>query len=248
MKRLEQIIKLVSEYEKIDVNTLSEKLNVSKVTIRKDLDKLESKGLLHREHGYAVLNSGDDLNVRLSINYEIKRKIVQEAVKLVSDNETIMIESGSTCALLAEEICKQKRNVTIVTNSFFIANFVRAYDSCRIIVLGGEFQKDSQVTVGPLLKEMIQTFHVRQAFVGTDGYDKEMGFTGKDLMRSEVVQYISAASDKVIVLTDSSKFDKRGTVRRFALSQVYEVITDEKLSKQNIATLEDAGIMVKVVS
>ena len=55
MKRLEQIIKLVSEYEKIDVNTLSEKLNVSKVTIRKDLDKLESKGLLHREHGYAVL-------------------------------------------------------------------------------------------------------------------------------------------------------------------------------------------------
>ena len=129
MKRLEQIIKLVSEYEKIDVNTLSEKLNVSKVTIRKDLDKLESKGLLHREHGYAVLNSGDDLNVRLSINYEIKRKIVQEAVKLVSDNETIMIESGSTCALLAEEICKQKRNVTIVTNSFFIANFVRGYDS-----------------------------------------------------------------------------------------------------------------------
>ena len=83
MKRLEQIIKLVSEYEKIDVNTLSEKLNVSKVTIRKDLDKLESKGLLHREHGYAVLNSGDDLNVRLSINYEIKRKIVQEAVKLL---------------------------------------------------------------------------------------------------------------------------------------------------------------------
>ena len=237
MKRLEQIIKLVSEYEKIDVNTLSEKLNVSKVTIRKDLDKLESKGLLHR-----------DLNVRLSINYEIKRKIVQEAVKLVSDNETIMIESGSTCALLAEEICKQKRNVTIVTNSFFIANFVRGYDSCRVIVLGGEFQKDSQVTVGPLLKEMIQTFHVRQAFVGTDGYDKEMGFTGKDLMRSEVVQYISAASDKVIVLTDSSKFDKRGTVRRFALSQVYEVITDEKLSKQNIATLENAGIMVKVVS
>lgn len=248
MKRLEQIIKLVSEYEKIDVNTLSEKLNVSKVTIRKDLDKLESKGLLHREHGYAVLNSGDDLNVRLSINYEIKRKIVQEAVRLVSDNETIIIESGSTCALLAEEICKQKRNVTIVTNSFFIANFVRGYDSCRVIVLGGEFQKDSQVTVGPLLKEMIQAFHVHQAFVGTDGYDKEMGFTGKDLMRSEVVQYISAASDKVIVLTDSSKFDKRGTVRRFALSQVYEVITDEKLSKQNIATLENAGIMVKVVS
>lgn len=123
MKRLEQIIKLVSEYEKIDVNTLSEKLNVSKVTIRKDLDKLESKGLLHREHGYAVLNSGDDLNVRLSINYEIKRKIVQEAVKLVSDNETIMIESGSTCALLAEEICKQKKKCYDCNKFIFYSKF-----------------------------------------------------------------------------------------------------------------------------
>ncbi|MGC4388380.1 DeoR family transcriptional regulator, partial [Streptococcus suis] len=62
MERLDKIIQLVSQYEKIDVNSLAEQLDVSKVTIRKDLDKLESKGLLRREHGYAVLNSGDDLN------------------------------------------------------------------------------------------------------------------------------------------------------------------------------------------
>ena len=125
MKRLEEILKLVSQYEKIDVNTLSETLEVSKVTIRKDLDKLESKGLLHREHGYAVLNSGDDINVRLSFHYDTKRKIAQEAAKLVQDNETILIESGSTCALLAEEICQTKKNVKIVTNSYFIADFGR---------------------------------------------------------------------------------------------------------------------------
>ena len=63
MDRLDQIISLVSQEKKIDVNTLSEKLNVSKVTIRKDLNKLEHKGLLHREHGFAVLNSGDDLKI-----------------------------------------------------------------------------------------------------------------------------------------------------------------------------------------
>ena len=84
-------------------------------------------------------------------------------------------------------------------------------------------------------------------FVGTDGYDKEMGFTGKDLMRSEVVQYISAASDKVIVLTDSSKFDKRGTVRRFALSQVYEVITDENFLNK-YSYIRKCWDNVKVVS
>ena len=124
MERLDKIVKLVSEYEKIDVNTLSEKLQVSKVTIRKDLDKLELKGLLRREHGYAVLNSGDDLNVRLSFNYDTKRRIAQKTAELISDNETILIESGSTCALLAEEICRSKRNVKIVTNSYFIADYI----------------------------------------------------------------------------------------------------------------------------
>ena len=244
MERLDKIVKLVSEYEKIDVNTLSEKLQVSKVTIRKDLDKLELKGLLRREHGYAVLNSGDDLNVRLSFNYDTKRRIAQKTAELISDNETILIESGSTCALLAEEICRSKRNVKIVTNSYFIADYVRNYDSCKIILLGGEFQKDSQVTVGPLLKEMIHNFHVKYAFVGTDGYDEELGFTGKDLMRSEVVQYMSEVADQVVILTDSSKFGKKGIVKRFGLKQVSQVVTDTGISNVAVEQLEKASIRV----
>ncbi len=232
MQRLDEILKLVSEFEKIDVNSLSEKLQVSKVTIRKDLDKLESKGLLHREHGYAVLNSGDDINVRLSFQYDTKKRIAREAAKLIKDNDTVLIESGSTCALLAEEICQTKKNVKIVTNSYFIADYIQEYDSCKIILLGGEFQKESRVTVGPLLKELIRSFRVPFAFVGVDGYDDELGFTGKDMMRSEVVQAMSDVSKEVIVLTDSSKFEKCGTVRRFALSQVSRVITDKNISQE----------------
>ncbi|MHC3512226.1 DeoR/GlpR family DNA-binding transcription regulator [Streptococcus suis] len=247
MERLDKIIQLVSLHERIDVNSLSEHLKVSKVTIRKDLDKLESRGLLRREHGYAVLNSGDDLNIRMSFRHDVKKRIAKEAVKLVVDNETVMIESGSTCALLAEEICKTKRNVTIITNSYFIANYVRQYDSCQIILLGGEFQKDSQVTVGPLLQKMIRFFHVDKAFVGADGFDREHGFTGKNLMRSEVVQYMSEVSERMIVLTDASKFSKKGTVRRFGLSQVAQVITDSSIAENVVTELEDANVEVTVV-
>ena len=75
-----------------------------------------------------------------------------------------MIESGSTCALLAEEICQTKKNVKIVTNSYFIADYIQEYDSCKIILLGGEFQKESRVTVGPLLKELIRSFRVPWLF------------------------------------------------------------------------------------
>lgn len=247
MNRLEEILKLVSQFEKIDVNTLSEKLSVSKVTIRKDLDKLESKGLLHREHGYAVLNSGDDINVRLSFHYDTKRKIAVVAAKLVQDNETILIESGSTCALLAEEICRTKKNVKIVTNSYFIANYIRDYDSCKVILVGGEFQQDSQVTVGPLAKELIQNFRVRYAFIGTDGYDEVLGFTGKDMMRSEVVQAMSGVSEKVVILTDASKFTRKGTVRSFALSQVDQVVTDQGLFEEYREKLSKAGIELTLV-
>lgn len=247
MERLDKIIKLVSKERKVDVNTLSETLGVSKVTIRKDLDKLEAKGLLHREHGYAVLNSGDDINVRLSFHYDVKKKIAQKAAELVNDNETIIIESGSTCALLAEEICRTKRGVTILTNSYFIADYVKRYDSCKIVLLGGEYQKNSQVTVGPLVKEMIRLFHVQLAFIGTDGFAEAVGFTGKDLMRTEVVHAIAEVADEVVILTDSSKFLQRGTVGQFTPDQISGVITDKNISATKEAYLLQNQVKVTKV-
>ncbi|MBJ8349310.1 DeoR/GlpR family DNA-binding transcription regulator [Streptococcus zalophi] len=236
MKRLDKIVDLVSKYQKIDVNTLSETLGVSKVTIRKDLDKLENKGLLHREHGFAVLNSGDNLNVRLSFHYNIKKRIAQKAVELIHDNDTIMIESGSTCALLAEQICQTRRNVKIITNSYFIANFIKQYDNCQILLLGGDYQTDSEVTVGPLLKEMISYFHVDRVFVGTDGFDIKSGFMGKNMMRSEGVRCMADHSEELIILTDSSKFSKHSLVHQFSLERVNRVITDNNIDT-NIANL-----------
>ncbi|HEP4259317.1 TPA: DeoR/GlpR transcriptional regulator [Streptococcus pyogenes] len=248
MNRLERIIQLVSQKKKIDVNSLSEQLEVSKVTIRKDLDKLESKGLLRREHGYAVLNSGDDLNVRLSYNYNIKRRIAEKAAELVQDNDTIMIESGSTCALLAEVLYQTKRNIKIITNSCFIANYIRQYSSCQIILLGGYYQPNSEVTVGPLLKEMISLFHVNRVFVGTDGFNKDLGFMGKDMMRSEGVRYMADAAEEVVILTDSSKFSKTSLVHQLSLADVNRVITDQALDKQTQELLSSGGLVLDFVS
>ncbi|MCK1213432.1 DeoR/GlpR family DNA-binding transcription regulator [Streptococcus uberis] len=247
MNRLEKIIQLVSDHKRIDVNSLSELLGVSKVTVRKDLDKLESKGLLRREHGYAVLNSGDDLNVRLSYNYNVKRKIAEKAAELVQDNDTIMIESGSTCALLAEVLCQTKRNIKIITNSCFIANFLRQYDSCQIILLGGNYQPNSEVTVGPLLKQMVDLFHVDRVFAGTDGFSPEVGFMCKDMMRCEGVQYMTDAAEETIILTDSSKFSKPSLVHQLSLDRVSRVITDKELDEENRNLLGSFGIALDFV-
>lgn len=109
MSRSDEIIRIVSDYKKIEVNQLSQLLNVSNVTIRKDLDKLEEKGIINRQHGFALINNTDDINFRLAKNYDLKRKIAVKAAENILDGDTVMIESGSTCALLAEELAFNRK-------------------------------------------------------------------------------------------------------------------------------------------
>ena len=181
-KRDTQILNALGLRKKISVQELSELLHVTDVTIRKDLSVLEEKGLIKREHGFAVLPTSDDISTRLLFNYETKRRIARKAAESVRDGETLLIESGSCCALLAEEISTTRRDVTIITNSVFIANFVR-HKAARIILLGGELQQESQVMVGSLVKKCAENFSVEKFFMGTDGFNERGAMSG-DLMRA----------------------------------------------------------------
>ena len=135
--RTNQILELLTTEKKAEVSFLAEKLGVSQVTIRKDLDALEHQGIILREHGSARLRSMDDINGRIAYHYEAKRKIAQQAAKLVANGDTIMIESGSCCALLAAALAASQRDLTIITNSAFIANYVRSCPAIQVILLGG---------------------------------------------------------------------------------------------------------------
>ena len=124
-ERHTRIVNIVNKSKKIEVNALAEMLGVSPVTIRKDLGSLEEKGLLSREHGYAVMLNTDDINNRLAVCYETKVKIAKAAANMVTSGETVMIESGSSCALLAGELSNSDKDVTIIKNSALIAGYVR---------------------------------------------------------------------------------------------------------------------------
>lgn len=178
-KRENTILEILSEVGRIEVTVLAERLGVSQVTVRKDLDALEQKGILRREHGYAVFGGSDDINNRLALRYEEKRRIAKKAASLVSAGETVMIENGSCCALLAEEIARTKPGATIVTNSAFIASYIRSIEGARVVILGGDFQNDAQVMVGPILKICAAQFYVDKLFVGADGFSEQMGFARK---------------------------------------------------------------------
>ncbi|QCX33108.1 DeoR/GlpR transcriptional regulator [Caloramator sp. E03] len=230
--RHKKILELVNANGKIEVSVLSKKLSVSQVTIRKDLSYLEKKGLLIRQHGYALMINSDDISKRLAFNYDVKRRIALSAASIVEDGETVMIESGSTCALLARELAENKKNVTIITNSAFIASYIRECPFANVILLGGNYQRESQVLVGPIIRKCIEGFHVDKLFVGTDGFTEKSHFTAKNYMRAETVKIMAENANKVIILTESKKFSQQGVVSQFNIKDVYAVITDNKIPEK----------------
>jgi len=247
-KRQTQILEILSKNTRADVNTLSQLLEVSQVTVRKDLDNLEGRGLIQREHGYACLHKMDDIGKRISFNYDIKRRIAKAAAAMVEEGETVMIESGSCCALLAEELALAQKDVTIITNSVYITTFLRNAPHTKIILLGGYFQPASQVVVGPLTRKYGEIFFSDKFFVGTNGIMPGYGFTGKDHMRSQTVMDLAEYARYIFVLTDAEKFNRQGVLGMLRFERVTGVFTDSRIPIETEKLLIDKKVAVNKVA
>lgn len=243
-KRSAEILQILTEKGSTEVTDLANRLNVSQVTIRKDLDELEEKGFIHRAHGYAELSSPDEISGRLAYHYEEKKTIAEEACRLVHDGDTIMIESGSCCAILASLLAEEKNNITIVTNSAFIADYIRSYHTVDIVLLGGIYQKDSQCLVGPMIRDNAANYYVKYFFIGTDGWSPQSGFTNKDQMRAQAVRDMAHSVENIVVLTESEKFTAPGTVPMNIKDQPKTVITDANIPSEAEEALTSHHIQV----
>ena len=237
MNRNARILDILAAHKNIKVTSLAELLDVSQVTVRKDLDNLERKGLIQRSHGYASLGAADDAGRRIAINHSIKRRIAKAAAATVDEGETVMLESGSCCALFAEELALAQKNVTIITNSAFIANYICRLPNIKIILLGGYFQPESQVLVGPMTAKCGEIFFSDKFFVGADGFIPGYGFTGKDHLRVETIVNLAERAKKIFVLTDAVKFHHRGVYNMMGLDRLAGVFTDDTITKEAEAAL-----------
>lgn len=240
--RTNKILELLTQENRMEVSLLAERLSVSQVTVRKDLDALESRGIIKREHGFALLCSVDDISGRIAYHFEEKRKIARKAAEMVHDGDTIMIESGSCCALLADELTAQKKDLTVITNSAFIAGHIRRKSNFQIVLLGGIYQQDAQVMVGPMIRQCAENFLVGLFFIGADGYHPQIGFTNRDQMRAQAVRDMARQSEQTIVLTESEKFSRQGVVPLNLKDRIKTVITDAEIEEAKVLELAKAGI------
>lgn len=248
-KRAKQILELLTEAEanRLEVTTLASRLGVSPVTARKDLDELEQQGLIVREHGYALLRSPDDIRGRMAYHFEVKKRIAERAAQLVANGDTLLMESGSCCALFADVLTHQKRDLTILTNSVFIAQYIRGKANFQIILLGGIYQQEAQVLVGPLVQQTVQNFCVNQLFLGIDGYSHRTGFTNRDQMRAQAVHAMAQQAERIVILTESEKLRHHGIVPLDINQHPRTVITDAGLSPAIRSELEQQGVSVIAV-
>lgn len=233
---------VISETEKISVADLADLTGVSQVTIRKDLNKLEKDGLIVRSHGFALKVESEDINNRMDRDYRHKKAIAKKAAEMVSDYETIMVESGSACAFFCQELARTKKDICVITNSAFIADYIRKMPSIRVTLLGGDYQSDSQALVGPMVKANAELFHVDKFFAGTDGYTDAAGFMARDLLRSQAICDMARQADQVIILSDASKFGNTAVVRELPERKPDLVITDERISDEYCQSLNRHGI------
>lgn len=245
-QRRQQILTLVHQAHKMSVSELAALTGVSEVTVRGDLTALEKQGLLKRVHGFAMALESDDPDARMNINYPLKERLAERAAQLVEDGETVFIEGGSANALLARHLALHKR-ITIITISSFIAHLLKDTQA-QVVLLGGLYQQQSESVVGPLTRLCIEQVHFSKAFIGVDGFHPDVGFTGRDMMRADVVNSVLAKGVTNIVITDSSKF---GAIHPSPLGtpgQIKVLVTDDALPTPMRDALAARGVTLHCVA
>jgi DeoR family transcriptional regulator, galactitol utilization operon repressor len=241
MERERTILSLLSERGSLSVSLLSRELGVSEVTVRSDLKELEERGYLIRSRGGAYPALHQSIIERQQQNIEAKNRIARAAALLVRDGDRIMIEAGTTTALLVRYLIG-KRDVQVVTNSTLVFSYARLNPALQITLTGGEFRRETESMVGPVALRTIAGLNVRLSFVGTDGFTLEKGMTTQLVEGAEIVKAMSACAEETLLLADSTKWGKTGFVNVLPLSGVDGIITDTGIGDVALRELEAASI------
>jgi len=248
-ERHQYILEKLKKEGKVNVLDLCDELNVSSVTIRKDLKVLEDKNLIYRTHGGGTLinpyTADRPVNEKEKIKAEEKTTIGAAAAALIEPNDCIIIASGTTVLSLAKCI-KPKGILTVLTAALNVAAELNHNPEIEVVLLGGILRKSSSSAIGIYAENILQDFSCSKLFLGVDGIDPEFGLTTTHIQEAQLNRKMIAASQKTIVLADSSKFGKRGFGKICGLEDIDQVITDKGISAHTVKALKDKGIVVVI--
>jgi DeoR family transcriptional regulator of aga operon len=257
--RLDSLLELVVERGDISVDAAAEVLKVSVATIRRDLDTLAERQLVNRTHGGATATAG---SFRLPISYkiakgdEVKKQIAAKAASLVSRYQVVGINGGTTTTEVARALAAspefapgepgEQPALTVVTNALNIATELTVRHQIKIVVTGGVARPQSYELTGPYAEAVLNEVMIDIAFLGIEAFDAQSGAGARHEDEARVNRQIAARAKKVIIVSDSSKFQKSSFAVISPVDEIDMIITDSGLDSRIRKGLERAGVEVVI--
>lgn len=250
-ERRVMIVDEVNSRTSIHVADICEHFGISEVTARSDLDKLERAGKLRRTHGGAVsitrtitISYPDQ---RMNLNVEAKRKVAQCAAELVSNGDSLFVDSGTT-TLEFVRLLGSKHDITIVTNDLSIATFADSnLPHADVVLLGGALRKNHRYITGPIANDILGRLYVDKAFMGTDSFDPQQGFATEYTGNAEIKRGMLAHSNRHIVLMDITKLRQPSFISFAGISDFDVIVMDEDPDGTMAQAVESARTHARLV-
>ncbi len=244
-QRRDKILELLKEDGSAKVIKLAKIFKVSEVTIRQDLEKLESEGFILREHGGAFLKNVEDSVKSFTLlnqdNLEKKKLIGRKAAEIIEAGDSIILDSGSTTTEIARNLIG-RNGITVITNALNIAMMLGAEPGIEVIVTGGEFKPPTLSLTGQKAASFFEDIHVDKLFLATAGISLRSGLTYPSLSDIVVKKAMIEAADVTYLVADSTKIGKNAFASLGALSLIDYIITDSFIDPSHLQLFKDNEI------
>ena len=241
-ERHQKIYELLRNHKNLSIDKLSSILEISKMTVRRDLDRLTKKGIVQRVHGRAVISRTNEYEppymIRSLEMMQEKQMIGRLAASLIKDNAVIVVDVGSTLLELVRSI-PENHNITVITNWIPVAvELSRKRGLFNLVLVGGKVFTDELSIVGGYPKEMLKDFNADIAFLGVGGISDKFGITDFNMDEVQVKKQMIKSSREVIVLADHSKFGRVAPMKIADIKLIDKIITDDGLREKDKINIE----------
>ncbi len=251
-ERRRKMLECIASEGQLTVRDIVNRFGVSPVTARGDLDALCKLGLVDRSHGGAVRcfdpRQDYSIQIKAGVHRDEKARIGRAAAELVRENQTVILDSGTTTAEVARSIRALDRpSVTVITNALNIADELVSAPNASVLMVGGVLLAPSRSFVGPHAEHMLSTLHADHFFLGADGIDVEAGPSTPNVLATHLNNVMIRSAESVTLVADASKFGHRSVYVICSFARIQRVITDSRVDAATVSTLRERHIEVLIV-
>jgi DeoR/GlpR family transcriptional regulator of sugar metabolism len=252
-----KILQSVQANKTCTINELLNELDVSKVTLYRDLRDMEQRSLIRRVRGGVAIEESRQVESRFSVRLQAqaaqKEKIGRHAAALVQGGTGLFIDASTTClvfarALAARLLERPVEGLTIATNSPLVPLEFEGHPQVRVISTGGELLPSIKAFSGPLCISLLSELHFNLAIISCAGVSAARGVTTESPLLAEITRTAAAQSSQVWLLADSSKFGRQAILTALAADALHQVVTDEGAPQTEIEEFRQKGVEVTLVS